>query len=240
MHLSSSSNAYFLRRAQERASLPLRPGFWASSPPAPDPKVIEDIIYNSAVQRARREVEAAAQQANAEQLEEPVEQKTTRRRDRSEKSKSKKKKKKEREGDAKERRRKRKEEKKNAKRAKTAGWESNVDYGKALLPGEAEGYARFVQENKRIPRRGEIGLTAEQIVSFERSGYVMSGARHERMNAVRERKEGQIYSAEEERALAIMKRQKQQETEQELIHSLKVLANQQELQTSLIKFVPRV
>lgn len=75
-------------------------------------------------------------------------------------------------------------------------------YGAAMLPGEADGMAQFVQDNKRIPRRGEIGLTAEEIDSYEKLGYQMSGSRHRRMNAVRMRKEGQIYSAEEERALA--------------------------------------
>ena len=78
----------------------------------------------------------------------------------------------------------------------------SVDYGGALMPGEAEAMAKYVQENKRIPRRGEVGLTAEEIESFETLGYVMSGSRHKKMNAVRLRKEGQIYSAEEKRALA--------------------------------------
>ena len=75
-------------------------------------------------------------------------------------------------------------------------------YGAAMLPGEADAMAQFVQDNKRIPRRGEIGLTAEEIEKFESLGYQMSGSRHRRMNAVRMRKEGQIYSADEERILA--------------------------------------
>lgn len=79
---------------------------------------------------------------------------------------------------------------------------SSVDYGAALMPGEAEAMAKYVQENKRIPRRGEVGLAAEEIEQFETLGYVMSGSRHKKMNAVRLRKEGQIYSAEEKRALA--------------------------------------
>ncbi|XP_049848084.1 NKAP family protein-like [Schistocerca gregaria] len=74
-------------------------------------------------------------------------------------------------------------------------------YEKAMLPGEADAYASFVQENKRIPRRGEIGLTADQIAQYEELGYQMSGGRHRRMNAVRIRKESQIYSHEEQRLL---------------------------------------
>jgi len=82
------------------------------------------------------------------------------------------------------------------------GGEKPLDFGKALLPGEGEAMARFVAEGKRIPRRGEIGLQSEEIQEFEDLGYVMSGSRHRRMEAVRLRKENQIYSADEKRALA--------------------------------------
>lgn len=51
-------------------------------------------------------------------------------------------------------------------------------YGHALLPGEGAAMAEYVKAGKRIPRRGEIGLTSEEIASFERSGYVMSGSRY--------------------------------------------------------------
>ncbi|CAH8548238.1 unnamed protein product [Schistosoma guineensis] len=76
-----------------------------------------------------------------------------------------------------------------------------LDYGRALLPGEGAAMAAYIAEGKRIPRRGEIGLTPEEIESFEKEGYVMSGSRHRRMEAVRLRKENQIYSADEKRAL---------------------------------------
>ena len=45
-------------------------------------------------------------------------------------------------------------------------------YGGALLAGEGSAMAAYVQEGKRIPRRGEIGLTSDQISSFEDVGYV--------------------------------------------------------------------
>lgn len=51
-------------------------------------------------------------------------------------------------------------------------------YGKALLPGEGAAMAAYVAEGKRIPRRGEIGLTSNEIESFESVGYVMSGSRY--------------------------------------------------------------
>lgn len=63
--------------------------------------------------------------------------------------------------------------------------------------------AAYVASGQRIPRRGEIGLEAEEIERFEGLGYVMSGARHARMNAIRVRKENQVYSAEEKAALAL-------------------------------------
>lgn len=55
---------------------------------------------------------------------------------------------------------------------------TSKDYGKALLPGEGAAMAAYVAEGKRIPRRGEIGLTSEQIASYESVGYVMSGSRY--------------------------------------------------------------
>ncbi|KAI3388862.1 hypothetical protein SNEBB_005851 [Seison nebaliae] len=76
-----------------------------------------------------------------------------------------------------------------------------LNYGKDLLPGEGEAMAKYVKDGKRIPRRGEIGLTSNEIEKFEVLGYVMSGSRHRRMEAVRLRKESQIYSADEKRIL---------------------------------------
>ncbi|KAJ6246351.1 nf-kappa b activating protein [Anaeramoeba flamelloides] len=99
----------------------------------------------------------------------------------------------------------------------------SVSYGDNLMPGEGEAYANFVKQNKRIPRRGEIGLTSEEIERFEKAGYVMSGSRHKMMNAVRLRKESQIYSAEEKRALAMLNLEEQKKRETEVLNSLKDL-----------------
>jgi hypothetical protein len=67
----------------------------------------------------------------------------------------------------------------------------------------------------RIPRRGEIGLTSDEIARYEDVGYVMSGSRHRRMNAVRMRKENQVISAEEKRG--ILKLQKEERERREAI-----------------------
>jgi len=37
--------------------------------------------------------------------------------------------------------------------------------------------AAYIAEGKRIPRRGEIGLTSDEIAAYEKIGYVMSGSR---------------------------------------------------------------
>jgi hypothetical protein len=60
------------------------------------------------------------------------------------------------------------------------------------MPGEGAAIAQYVQQNMRIPRRGEIGWSGEEIDSLEQQGYVMSGSRHKRMNAIRLRKENQV------------------------------------------------
>ena len=58
-------------------------------------------------------------------------------------------------------------------------------FGGALLPGEGEAMAQYVKEGKRIPRRGEIGLTSDEIATFESSGFVMSGSRYKSLFCVR-------------------------------------------------------
>merc|ERR1712083_875284 len=67
------------------------------------------------------------------------------------------------------------------------------DSSTQLLKGEGEAMAAYIAEGKRIPRRGEIGLTSDEITAYEEDGWVMSGSRHRRMEAVRLRKENQIY-----------------------------------------------
>jgi hypothetical protein len=101
-----------------------------------------------------------------------------------------------------------------------------VSYGSALLPGEGAAIAQFVQQNMRIPRRGEIGWQAEEIESLEDQGYVMSGSRHKRMNAVRLRKENQVYSAEEKRALALITMEERQQKENKIIGDFRSMLTQ--------------
>ena len=99
-------------------------------------------------------------------------------------------------------------------------------YGKALLPGEGSAMAQYVQNNMRVPRRGEIGYEADQIDRFEKSGYVMSGSRHARMNAVRIRKENQVYTAEEQRALALITLEEKAEKEKALVQDFRAILEQ--------------
>ncbi|KAJ1605738.1 hypothetical protein OJ253_3032 [Cryptosporidium canis] len=104
----------------------------------------------------------------------------------------------------------------------------SIDYGGALLYGEGEAMAHFVQAGKRIPRRGEVGLTAEQIESFEKIGYVMSGSMHKRMTAVRIRKENQIYTAEERRNIALQNEQQRLLRESQILGELRELIKKEE------------
>lgn len=98
-------------------------------------------------------------------------------------------------------------------------------YGFALLPGEGDRMAAYVQSGKRIPRRGEVGLTADQIEHFENLGYIMSGSRHSRMNAIRIRKENQIYSAEEKAALAMFNFEENKRKEARILEDLQKLVS---------------
>ncbi len=114
---------------------------------------------------------------------------------------------------------------------KVDGKASKMDFGKALMPGEGAAMAKFVEEGKRIPRRGEIGLTVDEIVAFESSGYVMSGSRHRRMEAVRLRKENQVYSADEKRALANFNHEVRSKKEDQLMTQFRELVHSKKKQT---------
>jgi hypothetical protein len=141
-----------------------------------------------------------------------------------------------------------------------------LSYGKALLPGEGAAMAAYIADGKRIPRRGEIGLTSDEIVKFEETGYVMSGSRydnspfilklsiplpcpllnynvfiyylvmlcqfqlfpilfsrHRRMEAVRLRKENQVYSADEKRALANFNHEERTKRENKILSQFREL-----------------
>ncbi|CAG7866269.1 unnamed protein product [Brassica rapa] len=85
---------------------------------------------------------------------------------------------------------------------------------------EGDAIAQYVQQGKRIPRRGEVGLNADEIQRFEDLGYVMSGSRHQRMNAIRIRKENQVYSAEDKRALAMFNYEEKAKREAKVMSDL--------------------
>ncbi|GAA6063721.1 hypothetical protein JCM10212_001832 [Sporobolomyces blumeae] len=98
-------------------------------------------------------------------------------------------------------------------------------YGGALRPGEGSAMAAYVSSDQRIPRRGEIGMEPEQIERFEQAGYVMSGSRHRRMNAVRVRKENQVISAEEKRGILQLAQQEKVKRENEIVASFRELVD---------------
>ena len=64
-------------------------------------------------------------------------------------------------------------------------------------------------------------MESEKIDQLEQEGYVMSGSRHARMNAVRMRKENQVYTAEEKRALAVIALEERQKKETEVVNDFR-------------------
>ncbi|WRT69521.1 uncharacterized protein IL334_006507 [Kwoniella shivajii] len=90
-----------------------------------------------------------------------------------------------------------------------------------MRPGEGEAYAAYAESGERIPRRGEIGMDANIIEKFENSGYVMSGSRHQRMNAVRMRKENQVINEAEKRAILKLQREEKEKKEGMIITQFK-------------------
>jgi hypothetical protein len=67
-------------------------------------------------------------------------------------------------------------------------------------------------------------------------GYVMSGSRHKRMNAIRIRKENQVYTAEEKRALALFQFEEKQQRENQILSELRERMQQKEAATAAEKF----
>ncbi|ORY34857.1 ras-induced vulval development antagonist-domain-containing protein [Naematelia encephala] len=95
-----------------------------------------------------------------------------------------------------------------------------------MLKGEGEAIAAFVESGERIPRRGEIGLDSTTIDAFEQAGYVMSGNRHKRMNAVRMRKENQVINAEEKRAILKLQREEKEKKEGAILMGFKEMMDE--------------
>ncbi|XP_022718457.1 NKAP family protein-like [Durio zibethinus] len=101
--------------------------------------------------------------------------------------------------------------------------EGHISYGSALRPGEGDAIAQYVRQGKRIPRRGEVGLSAEDIQKLEGLGFVMSGSRNLRIDAIRIRKENQVYSAEDKRALAMFNYEEKAKRERKVMDDLRRL-----------------
>lgn len=98
-----------------------------------------------------------------------------------------------------------------------------VNYGRGLRPGEGAAMQAFAQAGARIPRRGEVGWNGDEIARMESVGFVMSGTRSRRMNEVRIRKENQVYSAEEKRALALFKFEEKEAREAKVMAEFQAL-----------------
>lgn len=96
-------------------------------------------------------------------------------------------------------------------------------YNVPMLPGEASAILPYIQSGKRIPRRGEIGLSSETISRFEKAGYVMSGSRNAYMTAMRMKKENAVMGVEEERRLRQLSMEAKKKRELEVIESFRTI-----------------
>ena len=63
-------------------------------------------------------------------------------------------------------------------------------------------------------------------------GFVMSGSRHARMNAIRLRKENQVYSAEEKRALALITFEEKQQKENKIFGDFRSMLTKKNINTT--------
>jgi hypothetical protein len=102
-------------------------------------------------------------------------------------------------------------------------FKNDASMKKDMLRGEAEAMAAYIAQGKRIPRRGEIGLSSDEITSFEKVGYVMSGTRHKAMEATRLRKENQIMTAEEKRMLSGFTHEQRKQKEDVVLQKMRTL-----------------
>lgn len=103
---------------------------------------------------------------------------------------------------------------------------ADVHRNKNLLPGEAAAMRQYVEAGQRIPRRGEIGLDQNKIMQYEASGFVMSGSRNARMNAVRVRKEQQVINSQDKIELIRSKKEEADRKEGEIISQFKEIVEE--------------
>uniref|UniRef100_A0A0N4Z0N7 Nkap_C domain-containing protein n=1 Tax=Parastrongyloides trichosuri TaxID=131310 RepID=A0A0N4Z0N7_PARTI len=96
-------------------------------------------------------------------------------------------------------------------------------YGDNISRNEGTAFAAFISQGKRIPRRGEIGLSSNQITEYERAGYVMSGSKNLKMEAVRIRKENQVMTAEEQILMKKHNIEAKKEEEEKIMEQFKLL-----------------
>ncbi|KAK4881117.1 hypothetical protein RN001_004436 [Aquatica leii] len=189
-------------RRQEREVLGMRlcPNIWGKSPTPQDSSNSDSEDKNNIMEVERKELKKRKKQKKHK------------------KSKSKK---------AKKEKKKRKESVLTRKKRTVIETRSDTEDG--VIGPQQKAHATLTHkemaEGKRIPRRGEIGLTSDQIATFESVGYVMSGSRHRRMEAVRIRKENQIYSADEKRALAMFSKEERQKRENLILGQFKEMVS---------------
>eukprot|EP00051_Salpingoeca_urceolata_P021864 m.348379 g.348379 ORF g.348379 m.348379 type:complete len:143 (+) comp19877_c0_seq5:1601-2029(+) len=94
-----------------------------------------------------------------------------------------------------------------------------------LSNGSCFGLAHVYQQRGRpiLTACPTFALCSDQISAYEEQGFVMSGSRHRRMEAVRIRKENQVYSADDRRALAMFHYEERMKRENKILGDFKQL-----------------
>lgn len=87
-------------------------------------------------------------------------------------------------------------------------------------------FSEFFKDGKRIPLRGQEGMSVDQILAFERAGYKMSGYNKRQTEATYMKAERKVYTQEEKRMLEKHSLDDRKQKEKDKMEQFKNLAAQ--------------
>lgn len=79
---------------------------------------------------------------------------------------------------------------------------------------------------ERTLKKGEFGKDPEQLAQLEKSGFVMSGARSNRIAMIREIKQAEVVTEEQQKELTVARMKEREEREDALIEGFRELLRQ--------------
>jgi len=86
---------------------------------------------------------------------------------------------------------------------------------------EGVNFSEHIRGGKRIPLRGQEGMSLDQIDAFERAGYRMSGRSKRQTEARAMRAERKVYTQEEKRMLEKVSRDDRVKAQQDKLDAFK-------------------